>query len=642
MKVYLNSASLLLILLLVNGTSFSQKGKLAKANKNFDKYSYIDAREIYLNVAEDGYKSAEIYKKLGDTYYYNSEYKSASNWYTRLFNEFPENIEPTYYYRGAQSLKSTGEYEKADAIMKKFYNGDGSDLVIKNFKENPDYLTSIKENRRFFSLKKSEINTKLSDFGSSFYGDKIIFSSSEKSQDEKTLSWNGLPFLDLYQADMDENGNLSNISELAGDINTNYNESSTAVTKDGKTLYFTRNNFNEGKTGSDSKKTVKLKIYKATKNSDKIWTNIVELPFNDQEYSVAHPTLSADEKKLYFASDMEGTYGRSDLWYVDVYEDGTYGVPVNLGDKINTEERETFPYISKKNKLYFSSDGRAGLGGLDVFVTELNNNGTVSGNISNLGEPINSTHDDFGFVFDEDKNIGFISSNRDGDFGSADDEIYLIKEQCIITLEGTVTDAKSGALIPGTLVSLLDENNILIDSVLVGSDASYSFTAECDKIYNLRGVKTDYTPKEKTVKSPNETGSIIVPLNLDLIGCPPNDLGCRLTLQPIYFDFDKFNIRTDAEIELAKILAAMLKYKELNIHIESHTDSRGNDSYNKILSEKRAQSTLKWLVDNGINTKRLSAKGYGETQHVNKCSNDIKCSKEDHQLNRRSMFIIQD
>ena len=641
MKVFLKTASLLLIMLLFTGNSFSQKGKVAKANKNFDKYSYIDAREIYLKVVEDGYKSAEIYKRLGDTYYYNSEYKTASKWYSSLFNEFPDDIDPEYYYRGAQSLKSAGEYAESDKIMKLYYENGGNKIVAKNFSDNPNYLSSIADNARDFSLDKTSINTELSDFGPSFNGSKVVFSSSKKEVGEKTLSWNGLPFLDLYQADMDEEGKLSNVTLLDGDVNTKYNESSTAFTKDGKTLYFTRNNFTEGKKGRDSDKTIRLKLYKATKSGDTFWGNVVELPFNGEEFSVAHPALSNDEKRLYFASDMEGTYGQSDLWYVDILENGSYGTPVNLGATINTEERETFPFVSDKNKLYFSSDGHVGLGGLDVFVTNLNEFGSVTGEITNLGEPTNSAYDDFGFIINEEKKLGYISSNRSGDNGSVDDEIYLINERCVIIIDGTVTDIDTGVLLPGAVVSLLDEENKLVDSAVVGADASYSFTADCDQQYTLRGVKSQYTPKEEIVKTPIETGSIKVPLKLKLIGCPPNDLGCRLTLEPIYFDFDRFNIRPDAEIELAKILAAMREYKELNIHIESHTDARGDDSYNELLSDKRAQSTLNWLVDQGIDRNRLTAKGYGEKQHVNKCSNGVKCTEEEHQLNRRSMFIIQ-
>lgn len=642
MNVFLKNASLLLIILLYSSTSIAQKSQIAKANKEFDKYSYIDAREIYLKVVEEGYTSAEIYEKLGDTYYYNSEYKKASKWYSNLINEFPDEVENEYYYRAAQSLKSEGKYDESDTVMKLYTEKGGDKFKIENFKDNPNYLESIADSARDFAIDKVTVNSGFSDFGPSFYLNKVVFASNSKvTEGAKTQSWNGLPFLDLYEADMDEFGNLSNVTELNGEVNTKYNESSTTFTKDGKTMYFTRNNYFEGKKGRDKNKTIRLKLYKATKGGDTFWGNIEELPFNGEEFSVAHPTLSIDEKRLYFSSDMEGTVGMSDLWYVDILENNTYGTPVNLGPKINTEARETFPFISDKNKLYFSTDGRAGLGGLDVYVTSLNKEGGVNGKITNLGEPTNSSNDDFGFIINEEKRIGYVSSNRGGDNGSIDDEIYLIKENCIITLSGLITDVKTGELIPGAEVLLLDENNKLISSMIVGANAKYNFNTDCDTDYTVRAIKADFIPNEKRIKTPIETGSVDVPIQLERIGCPPNDLGCKLTLQPIYFDFDRFNIRDDAAIELAKILLAMREYKELVIHIESHTDARGDDLYNEILSEKRAQSTLNWLVDQGIDRSRLSAKGYGEKQHVNKCSNGVKCTEEEHQLNRRSMFIIQ-
>ena len=643
MKLFFKKTALLLIVLLISSVSFSQKGKVKKAKKEIDKYSYIDAREIYLKVIEDGYESAEIYKNLGDTYYYNSEYKNASQWYTKLVSQFPDDVGTDYYYRAAQSLKSVNEYEESDKMMELYVANGGDGLIAEIYKDNPNYLKSIAEDARDFNIDRTTVNSEFSDFGPSFYLDKIVFASNSKDSDgAKTLSWNGLPFLDLYEADVDENGNLSNVTLLNGDVNTKYNESSTAFTKDGKTLYFTRNNYFEGKKGRDKNKTIRLNLYKATRSGDTFWGNIEELPFSGKEFSVAHPALSIDEKRLYFSSDMEGTIGMSDLWYVDILEDNTYGTPVNLGPSINTEGRESFPFISNKNKLYFSTDGRSGLGGLDIFVAPLNEDGSLTGTITNLGEPANSGLDDFGFIINEETRIGYVSSNRNGEGGSVDDDIYLIKERCVVVISGLVTDIDTGDLLPGATVSLLDSDNKMIETKVVGADAFYTFSADCDSQYSVRGTKEQYAPKEEIVKTPSESTNIEVPLRLKLVDpCPPNDLGCRLTLQPIYFDFDRFNIRPDAEIELAKILAAMREYPQLIIHIESHTDARGDDLYNEILSEKRAQSTLNWLVDQGIDRDRLSAKGYGETQHINKCSNGVRCTEEEHQLNRRSMFIIQ-
>ncbi|HBL78896.1 MAG TPA: flagellar motor protein MotB, partial [Aequorivita sp.] len=580
-------------------------------NKEFDKFAYIDAREIYLKVVEDGYVSAEILKKLGDTYYFNSDYTNAAQWYDKLVKQFPDETEPEYYYRAAQSLKSLGKYDESDALLNDYIAKGGNGLVIKTYEDDPNYLKSKVFKARDFSLEKVGINTATSDFGPSFYGsDKIVYASAGNTTGSKIVEWTQEPSLDLFIADRAANGELSNSRSLGGDINTVYNESTATFSNDGMTVYFTRNTFIDGKKGLDKSKkfkTLRLSLYKATKTGENTWTNIVELPFNSKEYSVAHPALSPDEKRLYFSSDMPGTLGMSDLWYVDILGNDKYGTPVNLGPSINTEARESFPFISENNNLYFSSDGRSGLGGYDIFVTPLDNDGKP-GNITNLGAPANSSKDDFGFIINENDRIGYVTSNRGGDRGSIDDDIYLVKEICSITIQGKVFDKETKDPIPGAQVSLLDENNQLVSQTTAKNDGTYSFVGDCGTQYTVRGLKEGYNPYEKIIETPMLTGVVDVPLPLERIGpCPPNDLGCKLNLQPIYFDFDKSNIRPDAEIELAKILAAMREYPELIIHIESHTDSRGSDSYNLALSERRAQSTLKWLVGKGIDANRLTA-----------------------------------
>ena len=331
----------------------------------------------------------------------------------------------------------------------------------------------------------------------------------------------------------------------------------------------------------------------------------------------------------------------SDIWYVNINGDNTYGEPVNLGPNINTEAREAFPFISDMNNLYFSSDGHSGLGGLDILVTPLSENGK-GGKVTNLGEPANSEKDDFGFIIKEEDRLGYLSSNRDGEEGSISDDIYIVREKCEITITGVITNQKNEVL-PGAIVYLLDESNKEVAVVTADEDGKYNFEAlaACDSKYIVRAGKEGCEYNEKEVQTPGKTGTITVDLQLECDPCPPNDLGCRLELQPIYFDFDRYNIRPDAAVELAKILAAMRQYPELIIHIESHTDSRAPFKYNEVLSEKRAQSTLNWLVEKGIDKSRLTAKGYGERQLQNRCADGVECTEEEHQLNRRSMFIIQ-
>lgn len=639
------SRKMLLSLLIVVSamTMHSQdKGILKKAEKDLGKYAYIDARDIYLKVVEDGYTSAQIYEKLGDTYYYNSQYEEAAEWYEKLMTEFPNDVKPDYYYKAAQSVKSLGKYDEANRFMDLYAEKGGDKVIVQNYNENRDYLTKIKEQALDLNINKVSINTDGSDFVGSFYEDKLVFSSTTNATGEKTFDWTDSAFLDLFVAQRDDKGNLTGAVAIQGDVNSPYHESSTTFTKDGNTMYFTRNNFIDGKKGRSKDKTIGLKIYKATKQADNSWGNVQEASFNSDNYSTAYPTLSPDEKRLYFSSDMEeGGYGMSDLWYVDINEDGSFGAPKNLGPSINTEAKEAFPFISSSNTLYFSSDGHMGLGGLDVFMAPMESDGTI-GSIKNLGAPTNSSKDDFGFIFDETLNYGYVSSNRDGNLGSISDDIYLLK-RCQVTIAGTVTNLRTGDLIANATVMLLDQSNIVLETVTSDAIGRYTFSKVlgCNTLYSVRATSADCDPLEKTVETPGESQVMEVPMGMPCDECAKDDLGCRLKLLPIYFDFDRYNIRPDAEVELAKILAAMREYPQLNIHIESHTDSRGNDAYNMVLSEKRAQSTLDWLVSKGIDRDRLSAKGYGESQLQNRCSNGVECTEEEHQLNRRSMFIIQ-
>ncbi len=645
MRIIYKISLVFLVIFLSTQISYGQRTQLKKAEKAYDEYAYIDAQEIYLKVISDGYRSAQILKRLGNTYYFNADYPNAAKWYQELIKDFPEETESEYYFRAAQSLKSTGDYKRSDELMDTFATKGGLTRVIQNYKDNQDYLSAIQSKSDRYVLESVAINTSNSDFGPSFYGsDKIIFASAMDTVVDGKLrlhDWNNQPFLNLYMSDRNEDGKLSNTTKLTGDINTQFHESSAVFTEDGNTVYFTRNNYVEGKKRRDSERNIRLKIFKATKLGDNFWANVQELPFNSDDYSVAHPALSPDGKRLYFSSDMPGTNGMSDLWYVDILGGDSYGTPVNLGTDINTEARENFPFISKNNVLYFSTDGRAGLGGLDIYHTTLDENGLPT-EIEALGAPVNSSKDDFGFIIDEERNLGYLSSNRDGASGSVGDDIYLVMRICEITVSGLVTDIDTGELLPGSIVIVFDEDNNEVATMTVGSNARYNFDLECDKQYTVRGAKQGYEPTEKVISTPNESSTIDLPLELKSSDpCPPNDLGCRLALQPIYFDFDRYNIRPDAAIELAKILAAMREYPELIIHIESHTDSRGSKAYNELLSERRAQSTLEWLVSKGISRDRLSAKGYGENRLINECADGVQCTEEAHQLNRRSMFIIQ-
>lgn len=627
-------------------TCYAQQTKINHADKEYENYAYIDAIKTYERVANKGYKSEEIFKKLGNSYYFNSEFEGAAKWYSELYS-MNKNLEPEYYYRYAQSLKAIGKTDRANEILKEFNSKYKNDNRGKLFKENENYLNKIKANSGRYNIENAEINSKYSDYSSSLYQNKLYFASARDTGNfvKRKHKWTGENFTNLYSADLDSASQKpSHVKKFDGKINTKFNESSPVFTKDGKTVYFTRNNYINGKKGKDDNKVTLIKIYKATLENNK-WTNILELPFNSDSYSTGHPALSPDDKILYFASDMPGTLGQSDIFKVNINNE-SYSSPENLGKTINTEGKETFPYVTTENEIYFASDGHPGLGGLDVFVGNLNNSGIVS-NIQNVGADINSPKDDFAYIIDPVSRKGFFSSNKNGGQGS--DDIYMFLEtrrlKCIQELSGFITDEETTLPLSGAKVSLFDQNLVLKSTVLADATGNYRLAVECGETYNIRAEMPEYITKEQNIEISSESGKTTLSLALEKATCKVtigDDLGKCFGIKMIYFDLDKSDIRQEAALDLEKILDVLQQNPNMKLDIRSHTDSRATHQYNEALSDRRAKSTIKWLINNGIASSRLTGKGYGETQLVNGCSDGVKCTEEQHQMNRRSEFIITD
>lgn len=614
---------------------------IEKADERYREYSFSPAIDIYKKVLDKGYTSPDLLEKLGNSYYFNAKYQEAADIYKKLEAEYPDEMEVEYVFRYAQSLKSVGNYDEAARLMEEFKTMTAS--YTGGFDE--DYMTKIEENSGRYTIKPFGYNSKYSDFAASYYEKGLIFASDRDTGNLARYrhTWNSRDFLDLYKVNADSVSN-NTVVKLEGDVNTRLHESTSVVTKDGNTMYFTRNNFMDGKKYKDGEGITRLKIYSAEKVNGE-WTNITELPFNSDSYSVAHPTLSPDEKRLYFVSDMPGSLGESDIFMTSIIGDGTYGPIVNLGKNINTMARETFPFITSDGVLYFSSDGHLGLGGLDVFATKIAFD-DYDQPVVNVGRPINGPSDDFAFIYDTDSKTGYFSSNREG--GMGDDDIYEFVENeplvldCIQDVSGTVRDRISNEVLAGATVMVIDEENKEISSTITDSDGNYFLQLDCSKGNFVRASRDGYVPAEEYLgRSYGKPRIIDFYLERDLVtGGFGDDLAKLLQLSTIYFDLNKYNIRPDAEIEIQKVIVAMEKYPSLKIKVNSHTDSRGNDAYNLWLSQKRAESTVNYMISKGISPDRLQGEGFGETRLVNECMNGVRCSEEQHQLNRRSEFII--
>ncbi|MEP2279764.1 OmpA family protein [Maribacter sp.] len=624
----------------------AQDNKVKKADTKFTNYAYASAIQSYEQLVKDGYTEEEVYKNLGNANYLNANYEEASSWYGKLFALEGADIDPEYMYRYAQTLKSLEKYTESDQWMDRFNGASATDQRGVLYSENQDYLEQIAERSGRYELKNIGLNSKVSDFAPSFHEDGLVFSTARDSGllSKNIHKWNNGSFLNLYKAEQDDQGNFTDVDKLSKKLNKKTHESSTAFTKDGQTMYFTRNNSDDGKFERDEEGVSRLKIYRATKENNE-WKNIEELPFNGDSYSVAHPTLNKDETKLYFASDMPGTKGQSDIYVIDINKDGSFGTPQNLGERINTEARETFPFVTQSDKLYFSSDGHPGLGGLDVFATDLKNE---RGEVFNVGRPLNGEEDDFSYIIDEETKKGFFASNRKG--GQGNDDIYSFVEMtpldftCHTNITGIVKDEKTNALLTDASVTVYDKDNQVVSSSSTDDKGAFEMEGNCAKgSYKVVATKTDYEDSTKTFnteKSEDVTGIEVMLVQVDNGAPIGTDLAKYLNIEPIYFDFDKYFIREDARNSIEKVLAYLNEYPSVKVQVRSHTDSRAKDSYNMKLSANRAKATAEYLVAAGIPSNRISYEGYGETELTNDCDNNVPCSKEKHQLNRRSEFVV--
>jgi outer membrane protein OmpA-like peptidoglycan-associated protein len=625
---------------------YAQSAKTENADKQYNEYAYIDAIKGYEILAAKGHKSEDMFKKLGNSYYFNSNYEGAAKWYEELF-AMGGSVEAEYYYRYAQSLKSSGQVEKANKIFDEFNALNTKDNRAVLYNQNANYLEQIKANSGRYKIENAGINSKYSDYGTIVYKNKVYFASARDTGNftQRKHRWTAEYFTNIYNSDIDSVTNsLSKVNKFKSAINSKFHESSPVFTKDGNTVYFTRNNYVQGKKEKNGDNITLIKIYKATSENGK-WTNIAPVSFASDNYSTAHPALSPDEKTMYFASDMPGTLGQSDLYKVSINSDGGFGSPQNLGKTINTEGRETFPFVTSENEIYFTSDGHPGLGGFDIFVGQMEENGTISG-IQNVGNDINSPNDDFAYIIDPVSRKGYFSSNKDGGQGS--DDIYTFLEtrklKCMQELNGIITDAITGIILPEAKV-LLYENQVLKNTTVSDAAGFYVLPVDCNKTYSIRAEKPDYLPKEVTATIGKLNGKTSLPIALESSRCVlkiGDDLGKCFGIKMIYFDLDKSDIQSKAARDLEKILAALNHNPKMKLDIRSYTDSRATFKYNEALSDKRAKSTINWLVEKGIDKERLTGKGYGETQLLNGCADGVKCTEEQHQINRRSEFIITD
>jgi outer membrane protein OmpA-like peptidoglycan-associated protein len=635
----------LLILVAAGSQVVAQKSKIDLAQKKYDQLAYSEAIKTYEALAKDGYKSKELLENLANAYYYKADFAPAKRWYDSLFL-FTQELSANTYSKYVSTLKTQQEYTKADQIMLQMGNKYPNDSRVKLYASNKEYLKNSKKSTT--TVKNAGFNSANFDFSPAFLGDDTIVFTSTRATPRalvKKHSWTGEAYTNLYLSNQlskkgsKEKDSVSLPKGLNGKINKYYNESSAVFTKDGKTMYFTRNNHLKFSAKTDTLNTVLLKIYKATYDGKK-WGNVKELPFNSDNYSCAHPALSVDEKELYFSSNQPGSKGMSDIYKVAILENDSYGTPENLGDNINTEGRETFPFVTNDNVLIFASDARTGLGGLDLYYVHLDSQNKA---IKTFGTPINSPQDDFGLIYKDTQQDGFFTSNRPED-NLGKDDIYSFKAleiPKIFKVKATTAEEATSLPVEAQVV-LMDENKIQIGQ-LTSKEGKFEFPdLEQGKKYYVSIIHPDFETYEGPIAFKGKETNLVFKLKKKELELSEVDLAKILGIRIIYFDLDKHYIRKDAALELQKIADIMKEYPQMKIDVRSHTDSRNATDYNQKLSQRRADATREWLIAQGIAPERLIATGYGESKLVNECADGIKCTDEQHQENRRSEFIIID
>jgi outer membrane protein OmpA-like peptidoglycan-associated protein/tetratricopeptide (TPR) repeat protein len=616
---------LYIILILVLTCSINAQNKNTEAaDKLFISLEYVDAAEAYKKLVDDDKGDPYVYSQLAESYYNVFNYKEAARWYAKVI-ETPQEAET--YYKYAQMLKADGKYEEANKQMGTFAAKAPNDQRAVEFKKDPNYLPKLRSQQKLYDLKAMNINSEKSDFGAVLSADNHLYFTSARNKGKKKYGWNEEPFLDLYSSVMGSDGTFSEPQPVS-EINSRWHDGPATISADGNTMYFASESFKEKEFVKDKKNKLRqgqVYIFKATKDGE-TWSNIKDVSFNNKTYSTSNPSLSKDGKTLYFSSDMPGGQGGIDIWKVSVAADGSFGTPENAGKSVNTPGNESFPSITDDNMLFFSSDGRKGFGGLDVFMIKSGSDSEPK----NVGLPVNSSKDDFAFSFNTAKNIGFFSSNRDGN-----DNLYIATPVCSVDVITTVKDALTGNTLENASVAILDNKKNIIETKTSGANGEVVYTVDCDKEYSVQVTRDGYEsavfPVAKT-----RGGKVNVEANLQPIEkiIQPD----VIVLNPIYFEYNKSNITKEGAYELDKLVQVMTKYPEMVILVKSHTDNRGSDQYNMALSDRRAKSTVQYILSKGVKKDRITGKGYGESEPKVDCKE--ACTEEQHAQNRRSEFLI--
>ncbi|MEI8113824.1 MAG: OmpA family protein [Bacteroidia bacterium] len=619
------------------------------ADKSFDEFAFVDAIGLYEYAYGKDSTDNYVVKRLADANRNIGNTEEVERWLKKLIDRKVEVPEDIFNY--SQALKSNGKYLLAEVWLKEYSELRPEDGRVNIQVSILEYIQFLMRDSVNFATRNVSLNTIGSEMGPAFYKDKVVFSSTSMgAKMGANYKWNELPYLHMYSAKVNDDGDLTSPEPFAPKLKTAYHDGPVSFDQRKDIIYFTRNNFVKGKLSKSKTDVVNLKIF-IGKLEEGEWKLTGSFKFNSDEYSAGHPSISKDGTIMYFASDMPGGYGKSDL-YFSVLSNGQWSKPFNLGPKINTEGNEFFPFISDDGVIYFASDGHGGLGGLDIYFSVPERG--IFTSIENMGYPINSAKDDFGLALDSTGVKGYFSSNRSG--GKGNDDIYSLKINHIpVIIRGTVKDRDTKDVLPDAKVVVIDEDGKTIRSSVTRSDGQFEFEVSKGQQYIVNVNKEFYSESEKTVETntlrPNdevfseifldqkidETSNDPAPKSMEEEGGVPLQV---VEIEYINYALDQTEIKPEAAAILDKLIALMKEFPDLEIRVESHTDSRGSDEYNMLLSKRRAKAAFDYLSSKGVDPNRMLYHGYGETKLLNKCANGVTCTEEQHEVNRRSIVKV--
>lgn len=627
-------------------TILGQKKVQQEADELFGKFAYAKAVPLYEEMVAKEHNVIHGYQRLAESHLLLRDYQSALPYFEKFITN--ADTPSTYYFKYAMALKSSGDKKNALKWLKKYKKRNKNDSRVKQFLKDGNLASVVFNSNERYALESVDFNSPYSDFGGYFHDGLFYYSSARgDGKNDELYDWNNEPWLDIYYVNPDQKGAVP--QKMKGEINSKYHESSLVFSTDYKNdtiIYFTRNNYFQNKAGFHTKKKEdylienlnNLKIYKSEKVNGK-WKVTRNLKTNADHYSSGHPSVNTDRTLLYFASDRPGGYGGSDIYYAKIHPRGGIGTPINAGPVVNTAGNELFPFVNNEGQLFFSSDGHVGFGQLDVFGTVVSAEGKIK-DVINLGQPLNSEKDDFGYYALDNGIDGFVSSNRDGGQGS--DDIYKFTFTPSLSVDGTVTDAINLQPLDNVTISLYDQKTgQVVQQVTTDEDGWYQMFIDRKRNYMIEAVRKTHPHKNvffSTHTVPRGEKKITQDIQLE----PILDVKLLAGLNKIYYDFNKSNIRPDAALELDKVVKLMTKtYPGMIIKLESHTDPVGSHNYNDALSERRAKSTYEYLIANGVPKHRIiSYKGYGKRKLINDCTGKQDCSPEKLELNRRTEFPV--